>query len=139
MIGHTDTGTRTMIPLVAITDKVFILQDRVLLYVLLLIIFLWVRSKLARQKLISPVPGIEMVPGGHWLFGHVKHLVGPIKDGHEDYFDRLFVDYANEQGLSCAYYFRESILTLYLHIIFFLQSNHILNFDFVSLLYNLNF
>eukprot|EP00986_Skeletonema_menzelii_P003874 scaffold1256_cov150-Skeletonema_menzelii.AAC.28 len=38
-----------------------------------------------------------MVPGGHWLFGHIKHLTGPLKVGDTDYFDHLFVDYANEQ------------------------------------------
>ncbi len=97
--------------IVATTDQVFIPQDQVLLYyVSLLIVFLWFRSKMARRKLISPVPGIETVPGGHWLFGHIRHLTGPIKVGREDYFDHLFVDYANEEGLSCAYYFREFIL-----------------------------
>lgn len=106
--------------IVANTDKVFILQDRVLLhYVSLLIIFLWFRSKLARKKLISPVPGIEMVPGGHWLFGHIKHLTGPIKVGRKDYFDHLFVDYANEEGLSCAYYFREFIFAWFSSIYIF--------------------
>lgn len=106
--------------IVANTDKDFTLQDKALLYyVTLLIVFLWFRSKLARQKLISPVPGIKMVPGGHWLFGHIKHLTGPIKVGSEDHFDHLFVDYANEEGLSCAYYIREFILRGYPSIYMF--------------------
>lgn len=90
------------------TDKVGkVVSDLVLLLVASVIFFFWFRSKLRQKNSISPIPGLEMVPGGHWLFGHIKHLTGPLKVGDTDYFDHLFVDYANEQGISCAYYFGE--------------------------------
>jgi hypothetical protein len=96
-----------MLPLLADTVEFFFPTVRVLPLVLLVTILLWFRSKLARQKLISPIPGVEMVPGGHWFYGHIKHVMGPIKVGDKDYFDQLFVDYANEQGLCCAHYMGE--------------------------------
>ena len=110
-----------MLPLLADTVEVFFPPGgRVLALVLLVTILLWFRSKLARQKLISPIPGVEMVPGGHWFYGHIKHVMGPIKVGDKDYFDQLFVDYANEQGLCCAHYMGEYhiyavILSTYLY------------------------
>mmetsp|Transcript_30429 Transcript_30429/g.52097 ORF Transcript_30429/g.52097 Transcript_30429/m.52097 type:complete len:551 (-) Transcript_30429:1246-2898(-) len=101
-----------MLPLLADTVEFFFPTVRVLPLVLLVTILLWFRSKLARQKLISPIPGVEMVPGGHWFYGHIKHVMGPIKVGDKDYFDQLFVDYANEQGLCCAHYMEPAISVL---------------------------
>jgi hypothetical protein len=91
-----------------LTDSVELLllfhpTGRALVLVLFLTIFMWFRSRLARQKRISPIPGIKVVPGAHWLFGHAKHAMGPIKVGGEDFCDRFFVDHANELGLSCVY------------------------------------
>jgi hypothetical protein len=84
----------------------FFPPGRNLALVFLVSIFLWFRSKLARQKLISPIQGVNVVPGAHWLFGHISYMIGPLEVGDKDNFDHLFVDHANEQGLSCAYYFR---------------------------------
>lgn len=93
--------------LLADAVEVFIAQGRAALLVLLVTVFLWFRSKLARQKVTAPIPGIKVIPGAHWLFGHIKMLMGPLEDGEKDYFDHLFVEHANEQGLCCAYYFSE--------------------------------
>ena len=65
---------------------------------------------MATQKQISPIPGINVVPGSHWLFGHISYIMGPIKVGDKDFFDHLFVDHANEEGLSCAYYLKSEYL-----------------------------
>jgi len=95
-----------LLPLLADTAE-FFPPGRALVLFLLVTIFLWFRSKLARQKLISPVPGVKVAPGAHWLFGHINYMFGPPEDGDKDNFAHLFVNHANEQGLSCAYYFRE--------------------------------
>ena len=80
--------------------------------VLSIAIFIWYRSKLTRNKQISPIPGIKVVPGAHWLFGHLKIMLGPLKSGDVDFFDHLFVDHANEQGLCCAYYLHNPAISV---------------------------
>ncbi len=80
--------------------------------VLSITIFTWYRSKLTRNKQISPIPGITVVPGAHWLFGHLKIMLGPLKVGDIDWFDHLFVHHANEQGLCCAYYLNNPAISV---------------------------
>ena len=80
--------------------------------VLSITIFIWYRSKLTRNKQISPIPGIKVVPGAHWLFGHLKIMLGPLKVGDADFFDHLFVHHANEQGLCCAYYLHNPAISV---------------------------
>ena len=106
-----------MASLFVYTDKVgeAVVSDRglLLLALLVLVIFcLWFRSKIRQKNLLSPIPGVEMVPGGHWLFGHMSKVTGPIKVGNKDWFDHLFVDYANGEGISCAYYFEPVVSVL---------------------------
>lgn len=111
-------GCTMMTSLLVYTDKMGkVVSDRrglLLLALLVLVIFfcLWFRSKIRRKNLLSPIPGLEMVPGGHWLFGHMSNVTGPIKLGNKDFFDHLFVDYANEEGISCAYYFEPVVSVL---------------------------
>ena len=106
-----------MTSLLLYTDKVgeAVVSGRglLLLALLVLVVFcFWFRSKIRQKNLLSPIPGVEMVPGGHWLFGHMSKVTGPIKAGNKDWFDHLFVDYANIEGISCAYYFEPVVSVL---------------------------
>lgn len=102
----------TLVDNILLGDEHYLSSAWALPLVLFITTFIWYRSKLTRNKQISPIPGITVVPGAHWLFGHLKIMLGPLKVGDYDVFDHLFVKHANEQGLCCAYYLNNPAISV---------------------------